>query len=627
MTTVRSSQLATLLREGRPSSDPELKRVLTGLVSEVKSRLASGSRDNHDFFVSVSDSVQEIRGSAHWHPRAECLFGCVQFFYISGSPLLAILPAREWVRLAESSGDKLELRRALNALGIVCADTGNFGEALEHYACALHVARSTRDGEGEAGTWTNLSTALTYMSRQQEALTCLEQARLCAPTGAQGNKVRRAAAHNMSICFFILGDPEKARLWSEQAMTDEDPTDSGEMLSSIIREQHYVEALLELGHFELARSRWKRAFHLAVLANTTRAAQVAKVIECLVDAYCGQVDKAIEALKDLLVSLSVRGVAPESKDAFRALARAYEMAGQPEKALDCLQQILDSNRKHREEGVLAHIAIAGGAMSADFRARFDLSNLHQKHASLKAKVAQQELFRSQLEVLERLAVTADLREEESGAHGYRVGRLSAMFAEELGWLRDDCTALEQAARLHDIGKIGIPDRVLLSTASLQESERNLMLAHTSIGAELLAKSSISQLCIAEEIARSHHEWWDGTGYPAGSKGTRIPVHARVVALADVFDSLTHGRTYEKPWTLDRALVHIANLSGKQFDPALTSNFVAFVRDLAARHDDLDEFLGSKAAGSPVLQARSRIRALVAGKSEGLTRFDLATSKS
>lgn len=627
MTTVRSSQLSMLLRDGRPSSDPELKRVLTGLVSEVKARLANGSRDSHDFFVHVSDLVQELRGSAHLRVRAECLFGCVQYFYIEGNPLLAILPAKEWVHLAEIAGDKVDLRRAQNALGIICADTGNFGEAVEHYAAALHTARNSGDCEGEAGTWTNLSTTLTYMSRHQEAMSCSEQARICAPIGERGNKVRRAAAHNMSICFFNLGDPQKARLWSETAIGTDDPIDSGEILSSIIREHQYVESLLELGDLELARTRSRRATHLAATANTARAAEVAKVIECLVDAYCGHVDSAIDALNKLLISLSIREIAPVCQDAFRALARAYEIAGESEKALDCLQQILDTNRKHRQTGVLAHIAIAGGVMPAEYRARFDLAELQQRQANLKAKVAQRELIRSQVEVLERLAVTADLREEESGAHGYRVGRLSAMFAEELGWTRDDCSSLDQAARLHDIGKIGIPDRVLLATEALKECERSLMVAHTSIGAELLARSSIGQLRLAEDIARGHHEWWDGSGYPGGLRGMRIPTHTRIVALADVFDALTHGRTYEKPWSRDRALAHILNLSGKQFDPALASKFVAFVKDLAARHDDLDEFLGREAGKSSVLHARHRIRSMLAGSAAGAKRFDLATSKS
>jgi len=213
-------------------------------------------------------------------------------------------------------------------------------------------------------------------------------------------------------------------------------------------------------------------------------------------------------------------------------------------------------------------------------------------------------------MLERLAVTADLKEEQSGEHGYRVGKLGALIAETIGWSKEARSAIELAARLHDIGKIGVPDRILLKSQQLRDAERHLMTAHTLIGSELLAKSDIPQLRMAEDIARYHHEWWDGSGYPAKLAGKRIPIHARIVALADVFDALTHGRPYAPAWPIEKALEEIQARRGTQFDPELTDRFIELVHRLQKEHPDLDEYLGRAGRNSPFAQARNRIRLML-----------------
>ncbi len=210
-----------------------------------------------------------------------------------------------------------------------------------------------------------------------------------------------------------------------------------------------------------------------------------------------------------------------------------------------------------------------------------------------------------------MAVAADIREDISGEHGYRVGRLSALLAREIGWERDACNALDIAARLHDIGKIGIPEKILLDEKTLRAAEKHFIASHTLVGAEILARSEIPQVRIAEEVARCHHEWWDGTGYPRQLKGLDIPKSARIVALADAFDAMTHGRPYAKAITVEAALDQIAGLRARQFDPELTDHFLALVRRLAATNEDLDAYLGKAARNSPFLRARARIKELLA----------------
>jgi putative two-component system response regulator len=176
-------------------------------------------------------------------------------------------------------------------------------------------------------------------------------------------------------------------------------------------------------------------------------------------------------------------------------------------------------------------------------------------------------------LLERLAVTAELRDDATGRHCYRVGRLSSMLGRHAGMPESDLAALELAARLHDIGKIVVPDAILLKPGPLDPTEKHLMRTHTTIGAELLASGALPSAQMASLIARHHHEAWDGSGYPDGLAGEAIPLAARVAAIADVYDALTHARPYKQAWTHERAMAYIAENRGRQFDPQLASLFI------------------------------------------------------
>lgn len=150
----------------------------------------------------------------------------------------------------------------------------------------------------------------------------------------------------------------------------------------------------------------------------------------------------------------------------------------------------------------------------------------------------------------------------------RVAELSALLAEALGLAANDVEFLRQAAPLHDVGKIGIPDRVLNKPGKLDEEEWEIMQTHARIGFELLSKSDKRILQLGAIIAHEHHERWDGQGYPRGLLGEQIHVAGRIVALADVLDALVSRRCYKEPWQFDAALAHIAAQAGTQFDPKL-----------------------------------------------------------
>ena len=178
----------------------------------------------------------------------------------------------------------------------------------------------------------------------------------------------------------------------------------------------------------------------------------------------------------------------------------------------------------------------------------------------------EELEQTRLEAVERLARLAEYRDDATYEHPQRVGRTAGLLAERLGLDPRDVERIRQAAPLHDVGKVGVPDRILLKPGRLSSAEFELMKSHTLIGAEILAGSSWPVLQMAEEIARTHHERWDGTGYPEGLEEDAIPMSGRIVIVADNFDALTHSRPYAEAWEPDRAAAEIRRQSGQHFDP-------------------------------------------------------------
>jgi len=175
------------------------------------------------------------------------------------------------------------------------------------------------------------------------------------------------------------------------------------------------------------------------------------------------------------------------------------------------------------------------------------------------------------EIIQRLEWAASFRDNQTGLHNVRTSRFSELIGRATGMGDEQSDILLNASLMHDIGKIGIPDRILLKPGALDADEWEIMKTHTVIGAELLSDPHSDTMQMARMIALTHHEKWDGSGYPAGLKEEAIPFAGRVVALCDVFDSLTSGRRSYKPaWSIDATMAYIVQKSARQFDPALVS---------------------------------------------------------
>jgi CHASE2 domain-containing sensor protein len=190
-----------------------------------------------------------------------------------------------------------------------------------------------------------------------------------------------------------------------------------------------------------------------------------------------------------------------------------------------------------------------------------------------------ELRETQLEVIHRLAQATESRDQETGLHLERMSRMCERLGLALGMTATEAETLRNASLLHDVGKIGVPDAILLQPGALSPEDRELMRRHTTVGSELLSGSSSEVMRMAEEIARTHHERWDGRGYPAGLAGEAIPLVGRICAVCDVFDALLSDRPYKDPWPVPEALEQLRSERGRHFDPAVVDAFLGIVDDL------------------------------------------------
>ena len=613
-----TEKLEALVQGANGATEPEFKLALSRLSSELKQRFSKGSPDSFEFVSGAVRALVRIRGIAHAEMRMACFWDSGAYLFSNGYDSQVLECAVHLSHLAKQTGNKNWLRKAHTLHGVACAHLGDSGEAVLQYSRALELARETGDSRGEALTLTNLGTSLNYAGLYREAIPCFIHVISLARQSPDDCRIYEAAAMcNLAQSYLNLGEYRDGfQTICISLQKSEEPLDAFSAFGRVVREFTFVQLALELGKLGAAREHSQSCQKYAQLSGTKRSIFVAGVSWGLCEIHGGDVSKGLALLEDLLRDSGEAGT-PEHAAALKALVAGYDHASRPEQALDRLKLLLKTIRESRESGLLALVSLQSElqARLPVVSERTDLQTFTEREAHLRVQVAEREVINSRIEMLERLAVTSDLKEEASGEHGYRVGRLASLFASDLKWSNESCRTIDLAARLHDIGKIAVPDRILLNSEELKEAERHFMSAHAVIGAELLAKSNIPQLRMAEEIARFHHEWWNGQGYPSKLVGKRIPIHARIVALADVFDALTHGRPFSKPWPMDRAIEDIRSRKGTQFDPDLTEVFIALIERLRVEHDDLDEYLGRAGRNSPFLQARNKIRLMLADERE------------
>ncbi len=347
---------------------------------------------------------------------------------------------------------------------------------------------------------------------------------------------------------------------------------------------YQVGALDCLGQFYEQMCQWEEA-----IANYQQAHQLARSIDYAegelnavlnlgrVDLDHGDPMQAAAYLHEAL-ALATRLERPKGRrDAHQHLSRLYKQSGELALALEHFeayhaeeQALSGAERDKTTRTLMMQFDVERAqTQTRSEREHREVAEASQARAEQLVRDRTADLEQAQMEVVGRLAMAAEFRDDATGEHTRRVGVGAALIAEALGLSRAFIDTLQIAARLHDVGKIGISDAVLLKAGKLSVAEFEDMKRHTLIGARLLSGGRSEVLNMARQIALTHHERWDGNGYPHGLTGSEIPLVGRIVALADVFDALMHRRPYKTAWKKAEALAELARQRGRHFDPELT----------------------------------------------------------
>jgi putative two-component system response regulator len=614
---------------------------LDNLEAEIAEVRKTGMCSDID---SLEQGALKLRGLNIDKPRQlNLMLEAARACYSNGKPEYGLKIAEYAGEFATELSDLVSKSLSLSLQGIFLADMGNLGSAIETYAEALTLAQKNADWRSEAKIWHNLAAALTYAGLYREGIACSLRTHELFKKYDATDFVGINAAANVAICSLYLDDIEQGiNIVQTVLRFDHQLKNTHELHCLCLCENYFTRLLIENKDYIGAEEHAKKAREYATLSQSPRSEIAASIAEGLVDIFMGRDEVGITRLTRALAHAKSRNIV--SREAQAALIKAYEHLGQHDKALEHLQQMLAVQRKTQEENVLRQVqrhleqlhastdhapiedpqkaikqletrqeVFEGRIAKRDIAvARSDVHAAKQEVSVARhdAELAKLEFFRLSIQSLARVAVTAEMRDDSSGEHSYRVGRLSSLLALEAGCDEAMVFMIEIAAGLNDIGKIAIPDGILLKPGFLNSSERQIMEIHAEAGADMLAKSNIPHIQMAEEIARYHHERWDGQGYPAGLIADAIPLAARITAIADVFDAMTHKRPYRGALPIDAALIEILSQRGKQFDPVLTDHFVALISRLQRENhqagNTLDSLLGEAAKTSSFNQAKEKI---------------------
>jgi len=611
-----------------PVSPGECARFQADTRAQLATQLSSAGAQAARLFCEAQERLCGLDTEQLTVDGVEALLLIAHRHYNSASAHAGLTPVAKALAAARQFGDIGLLRRAETFHGVLQTESGNVPAAVENYAEALELAKALGDATAQAAVWNNLGLALQYAGQYAEAARCFDQALRSPGDGAASHAVVCAALTNTAQACLHVHDVRQGITAARRAIEHlADPSDPVLCNCRVSAEAHLAELLLEINDVEAAQQHAQLAKNFAELSCQARSLFRALLAEGQVEVRAGLVDIGLTRLKN---SLSSARSGPKDflREALSAAVKGYEHAGQPDVAIVYLQELLNLNREAKQQQVLMHHQrhleqVERSRISFDLQ-RAAEGELDTRRSLLRVQLGERELMKSRIAMLEQQSVAAELHDDTTGEHCYRVGRLASILAREYGLEDDVCFLIDLAARMHDIGKLAVPDSILLKPGRLTDGEREIMQQHTTAGAELLAKSNIPQMHVAEEIARHHHEWWNGKGYPHRLTATGIPIAARITAIVDVFDALTHVRPYKPAWPVSQAMHEIRTLRGVQFDPDVTDLFMQLIPRLQREVGDLDEYLGADARNSPFIQARAKIaRALKGEDGRGIgSNFDV-----
>jgi putative two-component system response regulator len=585
-----------------PDAADQAKRL-----AQLSERLrdAPMTQEGRPLFEMAADALSELPDEPVSVDHVMCLLYVTRYRYFAGTAYAGLAPAEKAVLMAERLGDSAMNARAKKLLGLVLTEAGNYPDAVNALTGALAAARACGHAYHEVETLSNLGLAHQHAGHYDAAIPCYERAVEVGESAGVEKAARAVALSNLALACLHLRDFPRGLAAAERTIEVLDaPSDAYERGVRTMGECYYARLLLEVRNLPLARERARLARLYATGTNELTELS-AEMVQGLVETHDpASRDIGLSRLQQA-VHRSRRGASSALRDALAMIVRGYEAAGQPNSALVYLHEVVQLNRDSRVRNVLQHHHRHLEKVSRDLDLRAQAA-LEEQQQELRFKRLSMDTLRECMQVLEKNTVAAELHDDDTGEHCYRVGALAKELAMKKGMDPEMCTLIDISARLHDIGKLRVPDSILLKPGRFTPEERAIMEKHCEHGWELIGEGGLAQLFVAQEIALNHHERWDGTGYPNKRQGNMIPLAARVTALADVFDALTHRRCYKEAWSVQDSLREIGSLRGKHFDPELTDLFLELVPQLQAKYGDLDDHLGLEARSNDFITDRERV---------------------
>jgi putative two-component system response regulator len=579
---------------------------------ESRRNLNSSDATAHAWFSENRQAVLSDAGGEPCGEQVEALLRFVQWHFKGGDYQEALGFAIKAVELTTALDLRSLLRRSLNLLGLVHTNLGNFTEATVAYADALHIADEIGDRTGRAAVLGNLATLRFNAGLIEESIELNQYVLNITDGEPQYQGLAANAHHNIAAASLLLKDLSTARaeLTKAESLL---PHFANQFLAfqRVIFDSTWCKLLLHEGRSTEAQGFVERAEKLALEMESRAAQAQASIARALLEAGQGHPKEALKRLDSVRARIAMDE--PVYRDLLEVEAICTEKLGDDTQAALLWMKFLSHTASFQRRFVIRQVAAFQQNLRDSAGQSFAHADpTHRGAISIGRSRKIQTAIRQQLEALASLA---DHRESARARHSERVGRIVERLAIELGYRQPQSETVGLAARLHDIGKLTIPDVLLLKTEKLTSMELELVRRHTVEGSQILVDilatmerlelpaQQTESLRTAADIALHHHEWWDGSGYPRQIAGERISEPARLTALADTFDELTAPRTYKRPHKVAEALHAMASLSGRQFEPRLFVTFERLIQGLQSQYgQELERF--STSSESPSVYQRA-----------------------
>jgi putative nucleotidyltransferase with HDIG domain len=545
--------------------------------------------------------------------EADARFACIEEFtrlcYLANASRQALDPLLDGAKQAAALGNMAKRRVLLTFLGIMQADSGNLPAALTCICEALEISDSLHDTSAAAIVLNNLTTLLIYGELPhlaEQAIEAMRESLQVVVDPDLRERLRTGMHVNEAWAALYTGHYSKGLRAGRKAV---EATSHLELMTPwlvILRSA----SIGNFGHLLLRVRDLQPAEQFIPLAasllqeprRSDRSIDALEAFLGLYDTYAGDAPKGIERLIRCKERTVLRSSGHEATS-IRLLIEAYEVAGKTHEASTSRLELAAFVQRAGFENALFH-------HERHLREKLGIQGARVQSAGAPRAIAyasRSQTLLARTEVLEGLSAAAELQDDPSGEHPFRVAKLSELLAEMLGLPPHLVTEISVAARLHDIGKVGTPIEVLREPGPLSAEAASVMKQHTTLGAEILASAGLEDVRVAIEVAKHHHERWDGSGYPDGLSGEAIPLAARIVAVCEAFDAMTHDRVYRPKLSIARTLDLISSHSGRHFDPSMTPMFCSLIERIAIAHRDLDEYLAREArCTSPFLRTKYRM---------------------